>query len=69
MLKDLKVVFGGCARDCEKYLPQALDNIKFYSSLFKESYTIIVENGSKDNTKKILRNNKKKIIIFYFVMI
>ena len=66
MLKDLKVVFGGCARDCGKYLPQALENIKFYSSLFKESYTIIVENGSKDNTKEILRNNKKKNNHFLF---
>ncbi len=66
ILKDLKVVFGGCARDCGKYLPQTLDNIKFYSSLFKESYTIIVENGSEDNTKEILKNNKEKNNFFLF---
>ncbi len=62
----LKVVFGGCARDCAKYLPKTLENIKFYSSLFKESYTIIVENGSKDNTKEILKKNKNYNNFFLF---
>ena len=66
ILKDLKVVFAGCAKNCGKYLPQTLDNIKFYSSLFKKSYTIIVENGSEDNTKEILRNNQGKNNLFLF---
>ena len=45
-LKDLKVVFAGCARDCSNFLPITLDNIRYYSSLFGESHTVIVENGS-----------------------
>ncbi len=65
-LHDLKVVFGGCARDCGNFLPKTLENIKFYSTLFKESYTIIVENGSKDRTKEILKKNKTKSNFFLF---
>ena len=57
-LKNLKVVFAGCARDCSDFLPNVLDNIKAYSSLFDESYTIIVENGSVDKTKEILKEKK-----------
>ena len=57
-LKDLKVVFAGCARDCSKFLPKTLENIRYYSSFFKQSYTVIVENGSVDTTKEILKNNK-----------
>ena len=50
-LKDLKVVFAGCARNCSNFLPKVLDNIEVYSSFFSESYMIIVENGSTDKTK------------------
>jgi hypothetical protein len=59
-LKELKVVFAGCARDCSAYLPSTLDNIKAYSSLFKESFTLIIENGSKDKTKEILQQNQNQ---------
>ena len=48
-LRDLKVVFAGCARDCSTYLPTTIENIKSYSKLFKDSYTLIVENGSKQD--------------------
>ena len=65
-LKDLKVVFAGCARNCSNFLPKVLDNIEFYSSFFGESYTIIVENGSTDKTKEILKNNQNKKNFFLF---
>lgn len=65
-LKNLNVVFAGCARDCEAFLPSTLKNIKFYSSFFKESFTVIVENGSKDKTKKILEDNKNQNDFFLF---
>ena len=32
-LKNLNVVFAGCARDCEPFLKKTLDNIELYSSL------------------------------------
>ena len=56
--KNLSVVFAGCARNCEPFLKKTLDNIKSYSSLFKESFQVIVENGSKDNTREILKKNQ-----------
>tara|TARA_B110000037_G_C17070020_1_gene485457 strand:+ start:142 stop:1041 length:900 start_codon:yes stop_codon:yes gene_type:complete len=65
-LKDLKVVFAGCARDCSDFLPNVLDNIKAYSSLFNESYTIVVENGSVDKTKEILKEKKNQNNLFLF---
>ena len=37
---------------------KSLDNIKLYSSLFKESYQVVVENGSKDQTREILKKNQ-----------
>jgi hypothetical protein len=65
-LKDLKVVFAGCARDCANYLPTTLQNIRHYSSLFSNSYTVIVENGSLDKTKEILSNSRTKKDRFLF---
>ena len=64
--KDLKVVFAGCARNCSNFLPKVLENIEFYSSFFSESYIVIVENGSTDRTKEILKDNKNKKNIFLF---
>ena len=65
-LKDLKVVFAGCARNCSNFLPKVLENIEFYSSFFSESYMVIVENGSTDKTKEILKDNKNKKNFFLF---
>ena len=65
-LRDIKVVFAGCARNCSDFLPKVLDNIKFYSSFFKDSYTIVVENGSIDNTKEILKKNESKQDVVLF---
>ena len=56
--KNKKVVFAGCAKDCERYLEKTLSNINYYSSLFEKSYQIIVENGSKDRTREILKSKK-----------
>ena len=64
--KDLKIVFAGCARDCADFLPKTLNNIRYYSSLFNEHYTIIVENGSKDKTREILNKNQNKNDNFLF---
>ena len=58
-IKDMNVVFGGCARDCEKYIEKVMFNIDYWSSYFNSSYKIIVENGSKDNTKNLLKEHTK----------
>ena len=59
-LKNLNVIFGGCARDCEKYIEKVMYNIDLYASYFKSTYKIIVENGSKDNTKNLLKKYTEK---------
>ena len=64
--RDLKVIFAGCAKNCEKFILKNFENLKLYSSLFKESYKIIVENGSTDQTKKILQQNKGKNDFFLY---
>ena len=65
-LKELKVVFAGCAKNCSEFLPKTLQNIRHYSSFFSKSYTVIVENGSVDTTKEILNNNKTENDHFLF---
>ncbi len=65
-IKDLKVVFAGCARDCEPHIHQTIKNLNLYSSLFSETYKIIIENGSKDKTKEILKQNEDKNNFFLF---
>ena len=64
--KNLKVVFGGCIKNGSKFLLNTLKNIRDYSSLFQQSYTVIIENGSSDNTKDILREKKTDNDIFLF---
>ena len=64
--KNKKVVFAGCARDCEKYLEKILSNINYYTSLFEKSYQIIVENGSKDRTREILKSKKNPNCYYLF---
>ena len=64
--KNLNVVFAGCARNCEPFIKKTLDNIEHYSSLFKESFKVIIENGSKDKTRDILKKNKKENDFYFF---
>ena len=47
-------------------MPNTLKNIRDYSSLFQQAYTVIIENGSSDNTKDILREKKTDKDIFLF---
>ena len=63
---NLNVIFAGCVKNCENYLPDVFKNIQSYSSLFKNSFKIIVENGSSDATKKILRKYENNESIFHF---
>ena len=64
----LNVVFAGCAKNCEKYLPKVFENINEYKKLFKSSYTLIVENGSKDKTKEILSTYKSETNLIFLKM-
>ena len=65
-LNNLNVIFAGCAKNCEKYLPDVFNNIQSYSSLFKKTFKIIVENGSTDDTKKILKKHENDESILHF---
>ncbi len=65
-IKDLNVVFVGCARDCGDALKKSLENIKIYSSFFNLTYQVIVENGSKDKTREILKKNKNQNNFYLF---
>ena len=65
-LKNLNVVFAGCARDCEPFLKKTLDNIMHYSSLFNQSYKVVIENGSKDKTRNILKDNQTENDFYFF---
>ena len=65
-IKDLNVVFVGCARDCGDTLLKSLENIKIYSSFFNLTYQVIVENGSKDKTREILKKNKNQNNFYLF---
>ena len=29
-IQDLNIIFAGCAKNCEKYLPKVLENISHY---------------------------------------
>ena len=66
-LNDLNVVFAGCARDCEPFISETLKNLESYSSNFAKSYKIIVENGSKDKTREILKKKNKNMEIFFYL--
>ena len=65
-LNDLNVVFAGCARDCEPFISETLKNLDLYSSNFAKCYKIIVENGSKDKTREILKKKQKHGDFFLF---
>ncbi|MBE0650624.1 MAG: hypothetical protein IH595_07260 [Bacteroidales bacterium] len=54
MIINKNVVIAGLARDCEKSLPGNILLVEKLRSNFKWSQVVIVENDSKDNTKRIL---------------
>lgn len=47
-----KVIFAGCARDCEAMIVRVLANISRMSELFKECAFLFIENDSHDRTKE-----------------
>jgi hypothetical protein len=51
---DKCVLITALARDCASNLPGNLDIIEKLRSKFKQSYVLIIENDSKDDTKYIL---------------
>ncbi len=51
---DKCVLITALARDCASNLPGNLDLIEKLRSKFKQSYVLIIENDSKDDTKYIL---------------
>ncbi|QWD87133.1 hypothetical protein AOC06_00695 [Polynucleobacter paludilacus] len=51
-----RVIFAGIARDCEKFLPNVLEEISSLSEIFIDSAFIFLENDSQDLTKKILND-------------
>lgn len=59
---DRNIVIAGLARDCEKSLPHIIKLIEELRERFIWSTVIIIENDSKDNTKKLLFNWEKQKI-------
>ena len=60
-LKKLNVVFGGCARDCEKYILKLWKTLIYiHHSSIIPIIKIVIEDGSKDNTKNLLNKYKTK---------
>jgi hypothetical protein len=53
--KEPSLIIAGCARDCGRYLPKVLDNIKKLANN-KKVYFIFYENDSRDNTNQLLQN-------------
>lgn len=56
IVKSYNVVFVGPVKNCGKYLPQVLDNIKRIGSLFNSYSCVFVENNSTDNSLEILKS-------------
>ena len=50
-----RAVIVGCARDCEKFLSAALQNVTTIANLYSEAAFVFVENDSTDNTHEILQ--------------
>lgn len=63
--KNKKVIICGLARDIEENLSSLSKNLKTVTELFQDYLIVIVENDSRDNTRKSLLNLKKdfKIVL------
>jgi len=53
-MRDKKIIFAGCARDCAAHLPAVFDNLDRLRSAFGEAAYVFVENDSKDDTKQVM---------------
>lgn len=53
---DKKIAICLLARDSENALKRNIPRIENLRKLFRESYVIVIENDSQDNTKEILKN-------------
>ena len=65
-MKNTSIFIAGCARDCQNTIVPLLKKLQVLGNLFKDYYICIVENDSKDATRKILeqaQNNNEKIIL------
>jgi hypothetical protein len=56
---DCSVAILGCAKDCAKYLPAAIANMRAVGSMFRDYRLMIYENDSKDRTPEILHEAEK----------
>lgn len=50
------LAIAGLARDCARVLPRILPRIQVLRSAFADSSVILIENDSRDRTKKLLQN-------------
>ncbi len=65
-LKTKKVAFCGLIRDGEERLPHVISKVERIAKYFKDWEVLIVENDSKDNTRRILldwSNKTKKVSV------
>jgi hypothetical protein len=53
--KRRRAVVVGCARDCERYLPAALQKCERIASVYGQVEFVFVENDSADKTKAMLK--------------
>jgi hypothetical protein len=62
--KNKSIIFCGICRDVEHYLSRNIECINRTSKLFKNSFTFIYENDSKDQTVNILKRYKSENFAF-----
>lgn len=65
---DKKIAICLLARDSESALKRNIPKIEKIRKLFRESYVIVIENDSKDNTKQILKEWQKNSTDIYLQM-
>lgn len=65
---DKKIAICLLARDSESSLKRNIPKIEKIRKLFRESYVIVIENDSKDNTKQILKEWQTKSTDIYLQM-
>ena len=66
IMKQYKVIIGGCCRNIESHVKKSLSIIDKIGSKFKDYAVIIYENDSVDSTRDILLKNKKSN--YYYIL-